>query len=218
MKNLSFSELLVLGKSGDKNAIDEMNKRINLAAHDDELATLDIINAYERYIKKLAGKYTRICRTYSFDDMYSLGVLGVIRAIKRFDTSYGCLLTTLIFTEVSNSITSVSRQEWAHNNISITNLEMDGEDDSNHLTIGYIPDNSVNIFEEVSNKLESEVIRNAFDKLTYMQQKVMVGLFLQNKTAKELAKEFGMNERQIHSYKYNAIDKLQWALKNVLKH
>lgn len=218
MKSLTFSELLVMGKNGNKEAINEMNHRIELASHDDETATLDIINAYERYIKKLSGKYVRICRTYSFDDLYSLGVLGVIRAIKRFDPSYGCLLTTLIFTEVSNSITSVSRQEWAHNNISITNLEMDGEEETTHLTIGYIPDETVNIFNEVSNKLESEIIRNAFDKLTTMQQKVMIGLFIQNKTAKELAKEYGMNERQIHSYKYNAIDKLQWALKNVLKH
>lgn len=218
MRNYSFSELLVMGKNGNKDAVKEMNRRIELASHDDEVATFDIINAYEHYIKKLSGKYTRICRTYSFDDLYSLGVLGLIKAIKRFDPSYGCLLTTLAFTEISNSITGITRQEWAHNNISITNLEMDGEENASSLTIGYIPDNTVNVFEEVSDKLESEILCKTFNILTPMQRNAMIGLFIENKTANELAAIYGKDVKAIHSLKYNAIDKLRYALKNTLKH
>lgn len=63
-----------------------------LAQSGDRGATQELVDAHIRLVYKVARRYR--CRTYSLDDLVQEGVVGLLHAIQRFDTTRGFRLST----------------------------------------------------------------------------------------------------------------------------
>ncbi len=212
MKNMTFKELIEMGKKGNKEAINEMNLRVEMSKENNEYF-LDILNACEGLIVKFASQYRRICQTYEMEDLKSLGTIGVYNAIQKYDPSYNVLFTTLAYNEIRNSISSITRKEWSKNNIYVMSLGNDDNEDGTLMTLDMISDD-VDIFKEVSTKMEYEEVLQAINELTELQKAVITSLYIDELTISETAQKLNISYKSVDKARGLAIKSLRYKLQH----
>ena len=62
----------------------------------------DILNSYDKYIKSIVNKYN--VSKFDKDDLYQAGLIGLFKAIKRYDESFNVKLSTFAFKYIIGEI------------------------------------------------------------------------------------------------------------------
>lgn len=73
----------------------------------DEKALLELILSFYKFIVKIASGYSRRYKGCSLEDLVSVGIIGFIEGLQRYELKYGCRLSTQI-------------QWWIHSRIRVS--------------------------------------------------------------------------------------------------
>ena len=81
---------------------DEMNELFIKLKNGDENAKMELVNGNLKLVLSILRKYAS--RTDNLDDLFQIGVIGLIKAIDNFDTSFGLKLSTYACPMISGEI------------------------------------------------------------------------------------------------------------------
>ena len=81
---------------------EEMNELFIRLKNGDESAKIDLVNGNLKLVLSILRKYSS--RTDNLDDLFQIGVIGLIKAIDNFDLSYGLKLSTYACPMISGEI------------------------------------------------------------------------------------------------------------------
>lgn len=87
---------------------DEERRLVERAQRGDRSATERLVEANLRLVYRVARRYH--CRSHSQEDLVQEGVLGLIRAIQRFDGARGCRLSTYAMHWIRQAIQRAAEQ------------------------------------------------------------------------------------------------------------
>ena len=137
-----------------------------------------------KLVYKVANKYRYLCcNTIDFDDLVSLGYIGLVKAADAFDESKNLKFSTLAFVCIRNSILRefVGKQYRfnSNNTVSMHNLIIDDLEAE-----GVFQDESADKdFERLENRL---VIESIYKSATDVEKRI-IELFLDGYSTKEIA-------------------------------
>ena len=81
---------------------EEMNELFIRLKNGDESAKMDLVNGNLKLVLSIIRKY--VSRADNLDDLFQIGVIGLIKAIDNFDISYGLKLSTYACPMISGEI------------------------------------------------------------------------------------------------------------------
>jgi len=81
---------------------EEMNELFIRLKNGDESAKMELVNGNLKLVLSIIRKY--VSRTDNLDDLFQIGVIGLIKAIDNFDVSYGLKLSTYACPMISGEI------------------------------------------------------------------------------------------------------------------
>ena len=81
---------------------EEMNELFIRLKNGDESAKMELVNGNLKLVLSILRKY--VSRTDNLDDLFQIGVIGLIKAIDNFDISYGLKLSTYACPMISGEI------------------------------------------------------------------------------------------------------------------
>ncbi len=170
-----------------------------------------------RLVAHIAKKYSSSGLEY--EDMLSIGTIGLIKAINTFNFDKGNKLATYASRCIDNEILMVIRNmKKSANDVSLD--EPIGKDkEGNEITfIDIITTDEDDVTEQISNKYYIKKIYEIIDKVLSQREKEIIvyryGLYRsETKTQQEIADYFNISRSYISRIEKKAINKLKKALK-----
>ena len=148
----------------------------------------DILKSYDKYIISIVNKYN--FSRFDKDDLYQAVLVGLFKAIKRYNESYNVKLSTFAFKYIIGEI-----------NKEYTKLNLYGRSDYNKIR-NYIKEHSELTIDAISKnlKLSIETIYLAIskcDKVVYLDE-IMIDSIVDNNKIVDL--EFTKEEEILYNY------------------
>ena len=224
IKDLDFASLNQLCKNQNgsdwESAWEEINHRIKLAQDGDEEMVMAIVNSMMGIVKKMAYQFSKSCNISDYDDLISYGTLGILKAIKMYDPEKRCLFSKLAFIQIKGSITQHTSQEFRHCDkrpVSITNDFCDNDKNaptSHSIPESFIMDNSKDPFEQLSLKMNMEVVNEAIKTLTPKQREAFILQHVKQMKQQEVADMLGVSYAVMNTRSHVAKEKIKVYCKN----
>lgn len=184
----------------------------------DESLVTDNINLIYFVLKKL-NLYNKI------NEYYDVGMIGLCKAAKRFDTNKGLTFSTYACTCIKVEILTYIRNEKAekrktnYNTISLNKIIYSNEKDS-EITLEDMLPSKINIEEEMIKKDQMEHLYKALSKLKEREIGIINDLYglngVKKLTQMELSEKYNLSQPQISRIKNKSIKKLRMLLKEEL--
>lgn len=211
---MTFKDICKKASEGNGLAMEEMKNRIVLAKNGDDIVTLDIIAACEGFIKKFAYQSVKRCNISTFEDLCSLGTIGVLNAIKKYDLTKNIIFTTFVYREIQGSITTATYLERNRSYKKDLYLVTGCQDQLPPQTFPEesLLDEESDTFRDVINAFNHEVLYNAFEKISEKQAESLMRRYVLDESPEEIAKELGVSVSSINNRIYFG----KQALKKVL--
>ena len=196
----------------------EEEKEFLIRARNGEIEARNIlVEKNMRLVAHIAKKYNSSGLDY--DDMLSIGTIGLIKAVNTFDYEKGNRLATYASRCIDNEILMVIRNsKKTVNDVSLD--EPIGKDkEGNEITyIDIIVADDEDVVDKISNKQYINKIYEVLDNvLTQREKEILVkryGLYKSEiKTQQEIADEFNISRSYISRIEKKAVNKLKKALK-----
>lgn len=148
----------------------------------------------------------------SYDEWYDLGIIGLVKGAKAFDSSKGYKPSSYLTRCITNEIFLQMRKErrLPKNPISIETVTVDD------LTIADMVKDSFNLEDEVIKRNQLERIRDALKVLNekeFIAFTGMYGIGTKRCTQKELAKRLNCSYQRVSQLIYRAKNKIKKYLK-----
>lgn len=166
-----------------------------------------------RLVHYIIKKYLNTGMPY--EDLKSLAVLGLIKAINKFDIQKPIeAFTKYISITIDNQILEEIRKEKKHRRVISFETPISQSKDGDDLTIeDIIGSDEDALFNEVVSEIKSEIVRNALRCLTYQEQQLILLRFGLNdsykKTQEEAAKMLNCSQSQIKRLEKKALIKMR---------
>lgn len=180
---------------------------------DDEIADLDILSV-EEYEEYLCLYYTPLIEkviyfnkgknNYEVDDIKQELYLVLLRCIRNFDADKGASFSSYFVKSAINKINDLRGQYFKHNHLSLDNMIDDDTSFLDLLESNFEEEFSLDRKEEILAKLETL----PFGDLT-------IQYFFENKTQKELAKEYNLSKGYVNKKIRENVRELRNFLKGV---
>lgn len=182
-----------------------------------------LINDNYNLVKFVVNKY--FCSNENFEDLISIGTIGLITAVDSFDVNKGIKFSTYASEAIKNQILSHLKLSNCDNRIihkyTISlNTPISSNDDGKDMTIeGTISDEDSHEFpDKIAQKDENKYLREQLKYLTVNEQIVLVlryGLY-ENKSnsLREVSRILGRSVNRVRSEEKRAIDKLKIIFNN----
>ena len=121
-----------------------------------------LICQYLTLVPAVASKYYGL---ETWEELISVGTIGLIKAVDSFDVSKGCPLPPYACICISNEINMYLRKESNYRNrITVSGGDASGFEDT---------DRQDPVFEEVSSRLEHEHLEESFHDLSPREQEIL---------------------------------------------
>lgn len=153
-----------------------------------------------------------------YDDLLSVGTIGLIKAIDTFDINKNKKLSTYAYICIVNEILMYINSNKNHiNNLSMHDI-VTSDSDGNSITVEDTLTNKYydDIDESLINEIENKLLYNALNILPERDQYVIVklfGLYDNNKqTQSEVSKSIGVERSMVSRIRTAALDKLKRKL------
>jgi len=190
---------------------EEEKKYIELWSKGDESAKNILIEHNLRLVAHIAKKYAT---ESNFDDLVSVGTIGLIKGINTFDKTKTSKLTTYIARCIENEVLMVLRlSKKTAGDVSLE--ECIGVDrEGNSMTFSdVLPADTDDISDMIALKIDIKKLYSAMDEVLTPDEKRILcaryGLLNEKrKTQKEIAKELGISRSYVSRIEKRAIKKL----------
>jgi len=196
----------------------EENYYLNLALEGDESAKKVLVERNLRLVAHIIKKYDG----EDFDDLVSIGTIGLIKAVNTYNPGKATRLATYASRCIENEILMYYRsRKKLRSEMSI--YEPIGTDkDGNELSfIDVLGTDPETVIETVSGKFENERLWNKLETLSSQEKRVIIMRFgLKNGlsfTQREIAKKLGISRSYVSRIEKKAINRLsdQFAMESV---
>ena len=196
----------------------EENYYLNLALEGDESAKKVLVERNLRLVAHIIKKYDG----EDFDDLVSIGTIGLIKAVNTYNPGKATRLATYASRCIENEILMYYRsRKKLRSEMSI--YEPIGTDkDGNELSfIDVLGTDPETVIETVSGKFENERLWNKLETLSSQEKRVIIMRFgLKNGlsfTQREIAKKLGISRSYVSRIEKKAINRLsdQFALESL---
>lgn len=187
-----IEELVILGKQGDKNALDEL------------------ISTYEKLIRKYTTNY--FIKGYDEEDLEQIAKMAVIQAVEKYDISKGANFTGFVDIVIRNTfITMINKKENSVNTVSLNKIVYDdGEDFKEYMDILIDDTNIEENFEYKEQKLE---LLKALNRLSQEDREILTSTYGEYGGLKEYAKRKGKTYASCRYKRDRALEKVKGILR-----
>ncbi len=155
----------------------------------------------QRLVVNLALRFFKANSNLDFDDLYSEGNIGLIRASERFDSSKGARFATFASFYIKDAIQKYVKKRSKILSLSLEETDLDSEPLLDSLCLEEVDFDKNLILEELSKVLsqlpqrERDVLLNRF------------GAFgRKNSTLEEIGKMFGLTKQRAHQLEKQALN------------
>lgn len=153
-------------------------------------------------------------KTRDFEDTFQTGCLGLIKAVDTFDMDLNNTFATYAVTCIKNIIySSMKRERRGNPNIIISlqdNADIDESDEP--LTYESILADKEDFTEVLQNEETYCLVRRLINKLSYRQEQVLSGVFSEEKTQSEVARDLGLSRQRVSAIYLKALNVLKIKL------
>lgn len=175
--------------------LDEMEQIELLKIKDDPKVKEKLILYNLKLVSWVARKYHKEGRT-ELEDIFQSGILGLMKAIDKYEPDRGASFSTVAVWYIRSAITrNIYRFS---NDISLDDPIIDDEDIT---LLEAIPDDKVNVSDDVTSKVFMEQFKKEFkyklDEFQYEIIRLYYGLDCPEHTLKEIAEKHDKNTEQV---------------------
>lgn len=192
-------------------------KYLKLAKNGDQEARAKLIEHNQRLVVHLVKKFGTT--NQSFEDLISIGTIGLIKAIDTFDISKGHKLTTYASRCIENEILMALRNDKKHNQTCSLDEPIGYDKDGDAILLIDVlkDDNQPDILEKMLLEENKKKLYQYFDSLSEKEKRILsqrYGLFNQaEKTQKEIAETEYISRSYVSRIEKRAFTKLLKAFK-----
>lgn len=170
-----------------------------------------------RVVLKIAYKYSKLI-DLAIDELISIGSLGVIKAVDKYDADKNIKLITLIYPCVENEFKKYIYLSKMQKNDRSNEISMQTEiyqnKDGEGITIeDSLEDDEISIDELIDTKIRSEKVKKILEKLTKEEREILLlryGIIDdQAHTLQEIANIKGVSKETVRLQENRAIKKLK---------
>lgn len=199
----------------------------------DKKALIELIVANKGIIYKIANKYDGINRELEIDDLYQNGILGLIKAVEKYDLNYGKKAKFITYAVhyinryITNIVNGTGSKEVENNKFyhQCTSLNKPiGEDEETELE-EFVEDIDYS-FENIEEKIFISSLRKELEEVmesanTLKQREILKMTFGWNSkpmTMNEIGEIFDISNTRVRDIKAAALKKIRhssWAIRNV---
>ena len=167
-----------------------------------------------KLVYKIVDKYTENDK----DDLLQIGMIGLLKAVDSYNLDKKIAWSTYMCSCVNNEIRMHFRIQNCEKRSKFVECSIytaiDTENDSTVTPVDIIPDNSINIFEEVALNLEmnrlNKIMKNILSGKEYRVMELRYGLNGNNEhTHQEISNIMGIHRTQISRYEKKSIQKIK---------
>ncbi|MBQ8845166.1 MAG: RNA polymerase sporulation sigma factor SigK [Clostridia bacterium] len=184
----------------------------------DSNAREKLINHNLRLVAHIVKKYAN---SLEADDLISVGIIGLIKAIDSFDYSKGVQLSTYAARCIDNEILMLIRANKKHKNVvSLNNLYSTDNEENDLELMDILAAEDEEVFEQVENNIMMEKLKILIDRNLSGREKDIIELRYglgKNKpmTQKDVAKLLGISRSYISRIESKAIDIIKKDVDNI---
>lgn len=184
----------------------------------DSNAREKLINHNLRLVAHIVKKYAN---SLEADDLISVGIIGLIKAIDSFDYSKGVQLSTYAARCIDNEILMLIRANKKHKNVvSLNNLYSTDNEENDLELMDILAAEDEEVFEQVENNIMMEKLKILIDRNLSGREKEIIELRYglgKNKpmTQKDVAKLLGISRSYISRIESKAIDIIKKDVDNI---
>lgn len=177
-----------------------------------------LINHNLRLVAHIVKKYAN---SLEADDLISVGIIGLIKAIDSFDYSKGVQLSTYAARCIDNEILMLIRANKKHKNVvSLNNLYSTDNEENDLELMDILAAEDEEIFEQVETNIMMEKLKILIDRNLSGREKEIIELRYglgKNKpmTQKDVAKLLGISRSYISRIESKAIDIIKKDVDNI---
>ena len=169
-----------------------------------------------RLVAHIAKKYENTGEDK--DDILSIGIIGLIKAVDTFNMTNGNKLATYASRCIENEILMVLRANKNKRNLIYLQSTVSIDKDGNELElIDLIEDKDIDLYKSYENKKMNEKLQDALKTLTKREYDIIsrrYGLSKNSQTQKDIAKELKISRSYVSRIEKRALLKLYLLLKN----
>ena len=169
-----------------------------------------------RLVAHIAKKYENTGEDK--DDILSIGILGLIKAVDTFQIANGNKLATYAARCIENEILMTLRSNKNKRNLVYLQSPVSIDKDGNELELlDLIEDKDTDLYKSYQDKKMSEGLNEALKTLTIREFDIIsrrYGLTRNSQTQKEIAKELNISRSYVSRIEKRALLKLYLLLKN----
>ena len=191
--------------SDEMDALERLEKQ-------DEAAKQLLIEHNLRLVAHIVKKY--YTGTNDYDDLISVGIVGLIKAINTFDLNKAQRLSSYASTCVQNEILMMFRNaKRSQQDISL-NEAVDTDKDGNNLILMDVISVNDDIVDKLDVKLNSEKLGKYIDEVLDAREKTVIALRYglggnDEKTQREIAKQLNISRSYVSRIETKALKKLR---------
>lgn len=182
----------------------------------DEAARDRLIESNLRLVAYVAKKYSK--EKKDFDDLVSIGTIGLIKAVNSFNPDKNIRLATYAVRCISNEILMVIRAEKKLVNEVSLEEPIGKDSEGNEISlIDVLANDEESVFHDALKEIHQKKLHHAIQScLTPREQEIILlryGLLDGNSLAqREVAKKFGISRSYVSRIEKKALEKLQVEL------
>jgi RNA polymerase sporulation-specific sigma factor len=188
--------------------IEEETECIKLFKAGDEVAKERLINHNLRLVAHIVKKYSNAGEA---DDLISVGVIGLIKAINTYREDKGTQLSTYASRCIENEILMLLRINKKHNSVYSLEEKLGHDSEGNKITLlDTIDADEIDVLEQVENKVINEQLIKKMKKLLSPREFKIIcmryGVFgTPALTQREVAKKLGISRSYISRLENKAL-------------
>ena len=199
--------------------MEEEQKYIKKMENGDEEARKILIEHNLRLVAHVCKKYSA-AKKNEFDDLVSIGSIGLIKGINTYNSKKSIKLSTYISKCIENEILMYFRTNKKTNNEVYLNEPIGKDKDNNEITLqDVVKSDEKSIDDEIDIKSKERKVLQAISEILNEREKEIIKLRYgltgkKPKTQVEIAKKMGISRSYVSRIESKAIEKLRKNLEN----
>lgn len=198
---------------------EEEQKYIRKMEEGDEEARKILIEHNLRLVAHVCKKYST-AKKVEFDDLVSIGSIGLIKGINTYNSKKSIKLSTYISKCIENEILMYFRTNKKTNNEVYLNEPIGKDKDNNEITLqDVVKSDEKSIDDEIDTKFKERKVLQAISEILNEREKEIIQMRYgltgkKPKTQVEIAKKMGISRSYVSRIESKAIEKLRKNLEN----
>jgi RNA polymerase sigma factor (sigma-70 family) len=150
---------------------------------------------------------------YDYDDLYSLGNIGLLSAARTYDAQRGVAFSTYAYRCIEHSILGALKREWDQQIECICLSQLSVEEDDNPIE-EQIPDTAPDASAIAFHRCDRDLLEAAIEGLSERQQEAVRSIYFEGESIAEIAKRWRLSMQAVQKQHVLALKALRLRLRS----